>query len=351
MLHILNYLSVYFTERNFKYHVSYYYYMDELDRKILYEISENARESHNVLARKVRCSREVFDYRLKKLEEKKIIVGYQARINISNFIYGGYILLIQTLNLNKKSEELLLNKVKSNQKTQFIGNIGGEYSSIIGFTTKNINDLYDYINFINSYFGKSKSKSLLLTMVKEIKDSYKSIFSSLEEPNKIVSMPVISDKIEIDNIDKKILLTLGKDATLASWKIADKTEISEVAIRKRISKLIDSKLILGFRAMIDPSKLDYQVHDIFIKVNSKSEKDEIELINLFQSSKNVTYAVRTIGEYDFVIRLLVKNNIELKNYIQELRNKFPEIISSVVSQPLFETIYHTQLAEEFLEIN
>ncbi|MBS3079508.1 Lrp/AsnC family transcriptional regulator [Candidatus Pacearchaeota archaeon] len=323
--------------------------MDELDRKILYEISENARESHNVLARKLRCSREVFDYRLKKFQDQRIINTYQARINISNFIYGGYILLIQTINLSKKSEKLILNKVKSNQKTQFIGNIGGEYDLIIGFTTKNINDLYDYINFINSCFGKSKSKSLLLTMVKEIKDSYKSLFSSSEEPNNIVSMPIISIKIKIDDIDKKILIALGNDATLASWKIADKTKISEVAIRKRISKLIDSKLILGFRAMIDPSKLDYQAHDLFIKVNSKSEKDEIELINLFQSRKDVTYAVRTIGEYDFVIRLLVKNNIELKNYIQELRNKFPDIISNIISQPLFETIYHTQLAESFLE--
>ena len=45
---------------------------------------------------------------------------------------------------------------------------------------------------------------------------------------------------------------------------------------------------------------------------------------------------------------LVKDNIELKKYIQDLRNKFPNIISSVVSQPLFETIYHTQLAEGFL---
>ena len=323
--------------------------MDELDRKILYEISENARESHNVLARKLRCSREVFDYRLKKFQDQRIINTYQARINISNFIYGGYILLIQTINLSKKSEKLILNKVKSNQKTQFIGNIGGEYDLIIGFTTKNINDLYDYINFINSCFGKSKSKSLLLTMVKEIKDSYKSLFSSSEEPNNIVSMPIISIKIKIDDIDKKILIALGNDATLASWKIADKTKISEVAIRKRISKLIDSKLILDFRAMIDPSKLDYQAHDLFIKVNSKSEKDEIELINLFQSRKDVTYAVRTIGEYDFVIRLLVKNNIELKNYIQELRNKFPDIISNIISQPLFETIYHTQLAESFLE--
>ena len=88
--------------------------MDELDRKLLYEMSENADESKNKITKKLRCSREVLDYRIKKLQNEGIITGFQARVNISNFIYGGYILLIQSLGLNNESEKKVLNKLKSN---------------------------------------------------------------------------------------------------------------------------------------------------------------------------------------------------------------------------------------------
>ena len=132
--------------------------INEEDRKIIYEISEDARESHNKLAKKLYISREVFDYRLKKLQEKGIITNYQARINISNFIYGGYIILIQTISLTKESEKKVLEKVKQNTKTQYIGRLGGDYDFIIGFNVKNINELSEYIEDINNIFGSYKLK-------------------------------------------------------------------------------------------------------------------------------------------------------------------------------------------------
>src|SRR3989338_10009924 len=139
--------------------------MDELDRKLLYEISENAGEPRNKVAKKLRCSREVVDYRLKKLQKEGIITGFQARINISNFIYGGYIFLIQSSGLDSKSEEKVINKLKANKKIHYLGKLGGEYDFMIGFTIKKLSELSETINEINSAFGRGKSAQTLLTMV------------------------------------------------------------------------------------------------------------------------------------------------------------------------------------------
>jgi DNA-binding Lrp family transcriptional regulator len=323
--------------------------MDEIDRRILYEISENARDSHNILAKKVHCSREVLDYRIKKLKELRILLGSQARINISNFIYAGYILLIQSSGLNLENEKKVIEKISNNKKTQYIGKINGEYDIILGFTIKSLKELSSYLDYVNACFGKNKSKVTLLTMIQEQKDSFKTLFSKKEDFNDFLSMPDIKEKVKIDEIDRQILLELGKDSEIPSWKIADKTKISEVAIRKRIQALIRDKIILGFRAMVDLTKLDYQSYFLFLKTNPKNEKIENDFSDFLKRVSNITYSTKTIGEYSYVITLLVKNNSELKEFIYSLKDKFSDLVTEVHTFPLFEMPYHTQLAKNILE--
>lgn len=323
--------------------------MDEIDRKILYEISENARESHNILAKKIRCSREVFDYRIKKLKERGIIVGSQARINLSNFIYGGYIVLVQSSGLNLESEKKIITKISKNSKTQYVGKISGEYDIIVGFTIKNIGELSAYLDFINSSFGMNKSKITLLTMIKEVKDSFKSLFSKNSEFNDIVSIPEIKEKIKVDETDKEIITRLGENSEIPSWEIADKVRITDVAVRKRMQHLIEKRIILNFRTMIDLTKLDYQSYFLFIKSNPKTEKIEKDFLDFLKSTNNVSYSTKTIGEYYYVVTLLVKNNSELKDFVYKLKNKFSEMILEIHTSSIFEMPYHTQLAKSFME--
>ena len=55
--------------------------LDLLDRKILYQLDLNARQSNAQIARKVKTSKEVVNYRLKRLEKENYILGYHTRIN------------------------------------------------------------------------------------------------------------------------------------------------------------------------------------------------------------------------------------------------------------------------------
>lgn len=322
--------------------------MDELDKKILYEISENANDSRNKIAKKIRCSREVLDYRIKKLQDQKIITGYQARINISNFIYGGYVLLIQSYGLNSESERKIISKLKLDNKLHYIGKITGEYDFIIGFTVNNLKEVSTYLEFINKTFGKCKNKMTLLTMLEEQKDSFKSLFKEKDEPNGIISMLNLGEKINLDKIDKKILIDLGKNCLIPSWSIAEKVKLSDVAIRKRIDKLVENKVILDFRTMIDLTKLNYQSYFLLLKINSKGNEFEQKFVSFLKTSRKVTYATKFIGEYDYVVDISIENNTELKEFIYYLRENFSDLIMEIVSCPLFEIISHEYITEDFL---
>ncbi len=317
--------------------------MDNIDKKILNQISENARDSHSFLAKKIKISREVFDYRIKKLEELGIITGYQARINLKNFIYGGYIVLIQVVSLTEDKEKEIINSLKKSSTFYYIEKCGGTFDFIIGINVNNLNEFSKSIDIINDIFGKNKTNMTVLTMIKELRDSFKPLFKENEEFNNTITELDLIKKESIDEIDKKLIIALGKDATITSPKLSEKIKITEVAIRERIKKLISKKIILGFRTMIDLGKLDLQISSLLIKTNTQSSEVDKKLQTFFQFDKNNTYACKVIGEYNYFLTVFNKNNLELKEYITKLRNTFPELIKNIDILPLFEMSYHKHI--------
>ena len=78
--------------------------LDELDKKIIDVLSENARLPLVEIAKKVHESAKVVGNRIKKLEQKKIIEGYRPIISHAKIGYTYYKLFIE---LNKKAKEEL----------------------------------------------------------------------------------------------------------------------------------------------------------------------------------------------------------------------------------------------------
>ena len=63
------------------------YKLDKKDKQILYQLDLDSRQSFNQIARKVKLSREVVQYRVKQLEKKGIIKGYQTLIDVTKLGY------------------------------------------------------------------------------------------------------------------------------------------------------------------------------------------------------------------------------------------------------------------------
>ena len=67
--------------------------MDKLnlkDKKILYELEKNARVTISDIAKKVGLSKQLVSYKIKRLEEERIIEGYHAIIDTSKLGYTTY---------------------------------------------------------------------------------------------------------------------------------------------------------------------------------------------------------------------------------------------------------------------
>jgi len=129
------------------------YELDDIDKNILKELSRNARINIVDLAEKTKLSRDIINYRLKKLTKEKIIVQYRCYINLPNLRINHYKIIFRTKNFDEQSEKRTKSYIaKHKQATQFLKLIGS-WDLEIEFETENEDALYKILTEIRKKFS------------------------------------------------------------------------------------------------------------------------------------------------------------------------------------------------------
>jgi len=88
------------------------YEMDKLDQKILLELAQDARQPLLKIAEKLRQNPKTVSYRIKRMENKKIILGYRANINTAILGYNHYKIFLFLQNTTKETEQKIITHIK-----------------------------------------------------------------------------------------------------------------------------------------------------------------------------------------------------------------------------------------------
>lgn len=129
------------------------YELNETDKKILKALSTNARISILELAEKTKLSRDIINYRLKKLIKEKIIIQYRCYHNLQNLGINHYKIIFRTKNFDEQSEKQIKSYVSQHKKaTQFLKLIGS-WDLEIEFETENEDELYKILTDIRKQFS------------------------------------------------------------------------------------------------------------------------------------------------------------------------------------------------------
>ena len=110
----------------------------------------------------------------------------------------------------------------------------------------------------------------------------------------------------MDEIDKKILALLQKDASLSVADIADRVGLSATPCWRRIQKLERNGVIRRRVAVLDPVKLNVGT-TVFVSI--KTQQHNAEWLDRFATALDAIPEVvdfyRMSGEIDYLLRLVV----------------------------------------------
>lgn len=141
--------------------------LDDLDIKVLKILQKEGRTKRNELADAVGLSIPAISERLHKLEEKKVIEGYYAKLNRKAFGYDimAYILVLME---SSKHYKTLISHVDKMPQILECHSVLGEGSHLLKAISKNTEALEKLLSEIQSWPGVISTKTtFVLSTIKE----------------------------------------------------------------------------------------------------------------------------------------------------------------------------------------
>ncbi len=293
--------------------------MDAKDWKIISILSANCRIPLTILSRKVGLSRDAVNYRIINYEKNGMIQGYRTMVDITQFGYKANHLFVKLNNPNPRVEEKILKRLNKFPFIRAIIKFSGNFDYEIAFITKDIEDLDRTITKIILAFEGFIQDYEILTISKRFICEALPINNSLNLSKRINKT---SDK-KIDKKDIQILNLISEEANMPLYEIGSKLGVSADTASYRIKNMIDSGVIIKFIPVINYTSLDYNLYTMLFNIKGLDENKENILKKFLLSEKNSIFAVKSIGRYNVLIYMLVKNIDELQESILKLRSLFP----------------------------
>ena len=137
----------------------------------------------------------------------------------------------------------------------------------------------------------------------------------------------------MDQIDKRIIALLEKNARMQLKKIAEDVGLTSPAVSTRIYRLEQSGILTGYYAQIDREKLGYEVM-AFISLELTPGCEE-EFQNKVKESRFVLECHNLTGQYGMLVKAVFRGTMELDTFIGELQ-RFGKTSTQIVYSTLVE---------------
>lgn len=136
--------------------------------------------------------------------------------------------------------------------------------------------------------------------------------------------------VELDDLDLDILALLQKDGRAAHSEIARQLEVGHTRVRDHVMRMEDLGVIKGYRVVIDPVVLGYNIQCI-IHVEVDQQKDYQEFALQLLEMEEVVEITNLTGQYDCIIRVWLTNTAHLRRFLYEKLSSLPAHKSTVSS--------------------
>ncbi len=299
--------------------------LDLKDRKILYELDLDCRQSNTQIGKKVGLKKDVVSYRIKRMQDEGIIKNFWTVINTFKLGYNVFRIYVNFHYVSSQIKNDIIQYFTNYKNAWAVASVKGPIDLDVIIWVKNI---YEFYNFWDKTLEKYEDYFVKYTISIYIKaEGYKKSYL-LGEPkkseNKMYETICDGTTVTIDEIDYKILDELAINARIPLIELAEKIGISSQTINYRIKNLINKEIIQAFRVNIDRLKLGLQLFkvDIFLK-EYKQRKNIIKYLDDRGYLECLNVAT---GWSDIEPEIVVEDMDKLIKLMEEINNKFPNVI-------------------------
>ena len=132
---------------------------------------------------------------------------------------------------------------------------------------------------------------------------------------------------KIDELDKKILDIISKNARIPFKDVADECGVSRAAIHQRVQRLTDIGVISGSGYHINPKKLGFHTCT-YVGLSLAKGSMYKEAIEELKKIPEIVEAHFTTGPYSVIVKLYARDNEHLMTLLNERIQEIPGVMAT-----------------------
>jgi DNA-binding Lrp family transcriptional regulator len=137
----------------------------------------------------------------------------------------------------------------------------------------------------------------------------------------------MGNKASVDAVDQEILFHLRQDGRLSNIELAKGVGLTPPPCLRRLERLEESGVIVGYRAVIDPEAEGCGLEALAdIEIHASDKKSNLGLEETLASYDEVVECRRMFGRPDYVLRVAVEDHAAYEAFLMNKLTGLPGIL-------------------------
>jgi DNA-binding Lrp family transcriptional regulator len=299
-------------------------------------VEMNAGKDIGALAKLTGLRPSALRYHLQRLKESGVIINKRAYINVFLLGYTNYVIYCTLGSSTREKREAVVAQLQQYRRVGWIAELGGEYQFAFSVSVKAIGELASFLDEVaialkSPFFQKAVSVRLSYQMYPR---------SYLASKDLRIKPFVVAPgaPVETDQLDQKVLSAVSLTDFESRAALAKKAGIPLSTFERRLSRLEEIGVIVGYFCRLDLSRLGIQQYRLLISVRGMQPKLRKELIAFAAAHPRIRKFIECTGSWDCEMELNVADSSEASAVSASLYERFGYEVNSVSVIPLFRQI-------------
>lgn len=300
--------------------------LDLKDRKILYQLDLNSRQSNSEIAKKVGLSKQVVGFRINRLIREKVISSFYPVIDISKLGFTVHKEFLRLQNIDREKENELINFLVNHPNIVWVASCDGRFDLAFGTWAKNMEFLDKTLAELNKRFGDYIFEKQIATIIRA--DYFAREYLCKKEPGhyKEAFFGAVPAPLKIDRLDWEILFILGSNSRSSAVDIGKEIKLSADAVGERIKKLERWGIIKHFNIVPNQAHYPYLHYKVLINFKNMSEAREKIFKEYCKINPHIVYVVKSFGPWGYEIDLEIENMDKFREIMMNIKAEFSDIL-------------------------
>lgn len=292
--------------------------LDIIDKKLLYELDLDSRQSYLQLAKKIKAPKETVNFRLKRLIHEGYIRSFGTVVYVPRLNHYFYRLCYKFHKTTPQEYRAIIKFIEEFPRTAWFGVFEGPYDLGFLIIAKSIYDLDEFLIPFRNQFGDYIRIQEIHVLTSAHRFNLKFFYP--EAPRYVDNQyPEEMFEPDVDDKDYQLIKIMSENCRTPLLEIAKALNLDSSTVLHRL-KVLKEKKILGTNSLIvNFEKFGIQHLQVYFVLRNNEAINK--LIGFFSQQPRAIYANKMIGKYDLSVEMAVKNNFELRQILDSLMEK------------------------------